>query len=112
MHRPRAAEGHEREVRRIVAAFDGDDPECAQHLRVHDVDHRSGIETAERTLGCGAVQLDTPGQALRQPAEQEVRIGDRRLGPASSVTGWPGLCGRTLRADAYCAPPVTPADPA
>ena len=37
---PGAAEGDEREVARVVAALDGDEPERAQHLGVDDVDDR------------------------------------------------------------------------
>ena len=86
MQRPRAAEGDEREVARIVAALDRDDAQRAQHLGVHDRDDRRRVDLAERTLRRLAIELEAARQLLGQPAEQEVRVRDgrARAAPARS----------------------------
>ncbi len=89
MQRAGAAERDEREVPRIVAALDGDDPERTQHLGVHDLDHVGRIEAFERPLRRLAVELDAAGEPPRQATEQEVRVRDRRPLAAAAVAGGP-----------------------
>src|SRR6202012_2191775 len=99
VHRSGAAEGEEGEAARVDAALDGDDAERPHHLLVGDADDAGG--------GLQRVQSDFPGEAAARPlrrlgverhaagqgrvggevAEQQVRVGDGRLGAAAPVTG-------------------------
>ena len=62
VQRAGAAECDEREVARIEALLDGDDAERAHHLGVHDLDHRLGVETVERSARGARVELDSARQ--------------------------------------------------
>ena len=91
VHRAGAAEGQQREAARVDAALDGDHAQRPDHLLVGDPDDPLGglqLPEAERAgeprhrgprrLG---VELDAAGQprVAREVAEQQVRVGDRRL---------------------------------
>ena len=78
MQRACAAERDERELPRIVPALDRDDSQGTQHFRVHDLDHVGRVEVTEGPLGGVAVELDARRDLLREPAEEEIRIGHRR----------------------------------
>ena len=104
----RAAERDEREAGGIVSALDGDDAQRAQHLGVHDVDYCGGVDPVQRTFGGGPVELHAAREALRQTAEQEVRVRDRRLRPTPAVTGGARVRPCALRADAQRTAGVAP----
>ena len=110
MQRAGAAEGDERELARVVAALDRDEPQRAQHLRVDDLDRLGRVDPVERALGRLAVELEPAGQARGKPAEQEVRVGHRRPRPAPPVAGGPGIGAGALGADAQRAARVAPDD--
>ena len=63
VQRAGAAERDEREVARIEALLDGHDTQRADHLRVHDVDHRRGVDRAERVLAAPRSSSMPPGSA-------------------------------------------------
>ena len=100
MQRPGAAERDEREVARIVAALDRDDAQRAEHLRVHDVDHRLRIDVAERALGRRAIEHEAARELGREAPEQQIRIGDGRAA-ARAVTRGAWMCAGRLGTDAY-----------
>ena len=79
-----------------------------QHLGVDDVDDGRRIEPRERALRCGDVELDAAGEALRQAAEQQVRIRDRRLRAAAAVAGGARAGAGALWSDAQRATRVAP----
>ncbi len=99
MQRAGAAERDEGEVARVVAALDRDDAERAQHLRVHDLDHRGRVDAGQRRGRRVAVEHEPAGELRRQPAEQQVRVGHGRAA-AGAVAGGPGIGARALRPDA------------
>ena len=107
MQRPRSTEGDEREVARIVATLDGHHAQRTQHLRVDDIDRRLGIDPRERMLRRAAIEHEPARKLGRQPAEQEVRVGDRRPA-ARPVTRRAGLRPRTLGADTKCTTGIDP----
>ena len=89
MHRPRPAEGDEREVARVVAALDGDEPQRARHVLVDDVEDALGRAVqveAERVadllhgrLRRLDVELHLAAEELRrQVPDDDVRVGDGR----------------------------------
>ncbi len=111
MHRPGAAEGDEREVARVVAALDGDEPLRPGHVLVDDVEDalgRSMQVEAERVadllhgrLRRLHVELDLAAEELRrQVPDDDVRVGDRRVGPTLPVAGRARVGARGLRPDA------------
>src|SRR5207244_12425580 len=77
---------------------------------LHDVDDRAGIDVAERALRCGPVESDPAGQLLGEPAEQEVRVRDRRCRATAPVARRTWLRACTLRTDPYRAAGITPHD--
>ena len=99
MQRPGAPECDERELARVVTALHRDDAHRAQHLGVHHVDHRRGIDAVERELCRLAIEHEPTWQLGRQPAEQEVRVGDRRAA-ACAVARRPRMRTRRFRPDA------------
>ena len=92
VHRPGAAERHQREAARVDAALDRDHAQRPDHLLVRDpddplgggqrVESELGGEPADRRLGGAGVELDPAGERRvgAQVAEQQVGVGDRRLG--------------------------------
>nr|WP_228430976.1 hypothetical protein [Baekduia soli] len=107
----RSAEGHEGEALGRQAALDGDQAQRAEHVLVDEVDDplgRLGHPDAEavgdardRCVGGVGVELHrAPEQARREPAEHDVGVGHRRLGPAGAVAGRPGHRARAARPDA------------
>jgi hypothetical protein len=91
-----------------VPTFDRDHSQRTQHLRVDDVDDGPRIDSRERALGGSEVELDAACELFWQPAEQEVRVGDRALRPAASVTRRARVRAGALRPDAQSAPRVGP----
>ena len=98
MHRSGAAERDEREVTRVDAALHGDDADRGGHVRVHDVvdgARRVGDVDAERVgdatrqiasrRGVGREHHATGEAAGIEVAEQEVGVGDGRIGAAAPV---------------------------
>ena len=65
VQRPRATERDEREPARIVPALDRNEPQGAQHLRVHRGDHRRGVDSVKGALGRRPVELDARLRAAR-----------------------------------------------
>ena len=110
VHRPGAAEGHQREVARVDSALDRDDAQGAHHLGVRDPHDALGRgerlepelvrEPRDRGLRRVLVELDAAGQlrGRAEVAEHQVRVGDRRLGAAAPVAGRPRLRPRRARA--------------
>ncbi len=94
-----AAVCDEREVARIVPTLDGDDAQRAQHLGVHDLDDRRRVDSRERTFSGSAVENEPARERIRQPSEQEVRVGHGRAA-ARAVTRGAGMRARALRPDA------------
>ena len=111
VQRPRAAEGDEPEVARVVAALDRHDAQRGVHVLVGDVDDRlrggHGVDAQplgdrrHGPLGRLDVERQAPAELgpAREPAEHDVGVGDRRLRPAASVAGGPGIGARAARAD-------------
>ena len=74
-----AAEGDERELARIVAALDRDEPQRAQHLGVHDLDRLGRVDSRRtRARQRSRSSSSPPASRAREPAEQQVRVGHRR----------------------------------
>ena len=85
-----ASEGHQGEVTRIMAALDGDGPDRPHHVGDHHPDHPEGgplhpvselrREVRERVCRSSPIEVhpSTEKPAAGQPAEQQVRVGDRR----------------------------------
>ena len=98
VERPRAAEGEEREPARVVAPLERHHLDRARHVLVRDLDDRGGelerveahglAERGRAPRSADRVELHPPGEeVLRvEPAEQEVRVGDRDLRAAAPVT--------------------------
>ena len=107
VERPRAAVRDEGEVARIVAALDGDDPQCPQHLCLDDRDDRRRIDPVESRGRRVAIENEPAWQLHRETAEEEVRVGDRRAA-AAAVTRRPGIRARRLRPDMHRATGVAP----
>ena len=108
--------GDHREVARIQTAFGSDRLDRMGHGGDGDAEntlrrfHRTETErigdlVEDRSLGCRNVELHFTAEETirRQTAEQDIGIGDGRLGTALTVTGRAGLCARTLGADAQTA---------
>ena len=117
-----AAEREQRVLPRVDAALDGHDAKRAHHLGVGDADDPLGAgerievefagERGDRALGCVAVERDAAGERRvgAEVAEEQVRVGHRRLGPAAPVAGGPGLGPGGARPDAQRAARVPPRD--
>ena len=110
--RTAAAEGEQREVRRLVAAQRHLLADRRRHLVVDDAPdqrgrlddrqpERLGDPLADRLLGGVAVQRHAPREELvrAEVAEHEVGVGDRRLGPAELVGHRARVGAGALRAD-------------
>ena len=109
VERARAAVGDEREVARVVAALDGDEPQRARHVLVHDREDALGrlLDGAEphrvgdRLHGrAGRVDVErhlAAEQLRREVPEHDVRVGDRRQLAAPAVGGGPGRGARPTR---------------
>ena len=109
VQRAGTAERQQREAARIDALLDGHDSQRADHLGVRDADDALGAgDRLERELvrepGHGAlrgVAIEGDAAGKRAPgveaAEQEVRVGDRRLHSAAPVTRRSGLRARAAR---------------
>ncbi len=110
VQRAGAAEGDEREVPRIVATLDRHDPQRPQHLGVHDVDDVGRVDVPERARRGVAVELEPAREPLREPAEEQVGVGHRRLLSAPAVTGRPGNGACAAGADAQGTTSVPPGD--
>ena len=97
MHRPRAAEGEQRQFARIEAALDGDGADGANHIGVGDLADAIGRgldgeaeRGAERLADRSPRRLDVELQgAARQPgrqvAEHDIGVGHRRPRAAQPV---------------------------
>ena len=113
MHRSRAAERHHRELPRIEALLDRDEPDPPRHAQVHDGEHgfrrsldaeaqpfaefregAAGIFEVERYLALAADRA-VHGDA----AENQVGIGYGRLGPAAPIADRAGHRSRAARPD-------------
>ena len=84
---PGAAEGDQREVTRVDAALDRDEPERARHLGVGDVDD-GAAGRSRRAPGRPrrSVEHDARREAVRgSRPRSEVRVGHRRLRAAAAV---------------------------
>ena len=112
MQRPRAAEGKECELGKIVAALGRHRPDRTAHVGVGDPDNTVGCglsrqaEGRSNTLGEGAPRqrLVHRHRALEQrhgieAMQGDLRIGDGGLGPAAPIADrpWHGAC--AVRAD-------------
>ena len=112
VHRPRPAVGNERELARVMASLDGDDPQRARHVLVDDgedalgsvLDRRQahGIgDRLHRRPGGLHIELHLAAEQLRgEVADDDVRVGDGGIGAALAIRGGTGLCAGRLRADA------------
>ncbi len=121
--RPGAAEPDQSEGSRVEPALDGHQPKCARHRGIGDLHdpergrddvhpERVGAAIADRA-GRGVnveVELAAEERFGAEPAEHEVRVGDRRLLAAAAVRGWSRLGAGADRADAQRAARVDPGD--
>jgi hypothetical protein len=99
VRRPRAAERDECVIARVRPLLDGQDPDGVGRVLVADADHRRRrlhrvepepvAQPRERLLGERRIELDPPAEEefRVEPAEQDVRVGDRRLLAALRVAG-------------------------
>jgi hypothetical protein len=122
VQRPGAAEGQQGEAPRVDAALDGHHPQRAHHLGVghaHDaLRARADLEVEragqpfDRRVRRVGVEGHVTGQrdVGAQMAQNEVRVGDRGLGPAAPVARRPRLGARAARTHAQGAARVAPGD--
>lgn len=122
MQRAGATEGDERELARIVAALDRQQADCLGHQRlgdaddavrdIADVDPKRASHRLKRPERGVDVEPDNPfREVLRDdPAEDDVRVGDRRLLAAAAVASRPGIRPGALRADAWMSARIDPGD--
>ena len=115
MHGAVAAEDQERAIPDVAAAFGGDRTDRAHHGRVRDLEDAVGRllqreldavrDPAQRPLGARLVQRELAPQQGDgiQEAEDEIGIGDGRLGTAAGVTHRPRARARAVRPDAHAA---------
>ena len=108
VERPRAAEGHEREIAGIVAALHRYQPDGADHVVVDDVEDPARRRFERKAERPRHPLLDGPARPLdveRHLAAQQVRgdttkhevsVGDRRLLPARAVARGAGHGARAL----------------
>ena len=109
MHGPAAAEGHHREIPRVIAAPHGDELQGIVHVRVRHTDDALGralVIRAQRRADLPAqgrahgVQVDLHVEVLRRkPARYQVRVRRRRLRAALAVGHRAGQRARALGAD-------------
>ena len=119
MQRSGAAERHQREVARVVAALDRHHADRAHHVVVDDGEnaarcrHRLDTERLGDPGDDGAtrrldIELEAAAEQLgRQMAEHEMRIGDGRLDAAAAVAAGAGIGAGALRTDDQRAGPAT-----
>jgi hypothetical protein len=109
---PRAAERKQHEIARVVPARERNHADRAGHAIVGDAQDRRGhldaVQPERPAELLGKDRLDPahiggPGNSEQapgvEPAEHEVRIGDRRLGAAASVADRSGMRAGAARAD-------------
>ena len=93
-----AAEGDQRQPSGVDATLDAHHPDGLLHGGVDDGDHALGVDpgVAQRRLGRVTVEGVEPGEggALRDPARDEVGVGDGRTPTPVAVAGrtGPGPC--------------------
>jgi hypothetical protein len=107
---------------RIGALLDGQDPDRVRHVLVADPHHGGGglelgvLEPlSQSSNGAGGErpverQLSAEEECGIEPAEHEVRVGDRRLLAAPAVAGGSRDCARALRPDLEEAAGIDPSD--
>ncbi len=112
MQRPGATKTDQCKIARIEALLDRDQPECAEHVLVDDIDDALGRRldgqshgignAADRALGSLAVEQHVAAQLGPggQVAEHDVGVGHRGLLAALAVGGGARLGARALRANA------------
>ena len=122
VQRAGAAERQQREGARVQPALHGHDAQRADHLGVGHADDPvraflgAQAELAREPLDRARAPLRrrarTPLSGRRgvEPAQHQVRVGDRRLAAAAPVGGGPGLRARRARPHAQRAAAVAPAD--
>ena len=122
MQWPRAAEGRQHIAARVVAALDRDGADRADHVGGDDVEHafrgaldRKAETRSDRLEGGTGLAFVEPHAAVQQaaraePPEQQVGVGDGRLGVAMPVTGGAGVGAGALRADLHQPVAVEPGD--
>src|SRR4029078_7022062 len=100
-----------REVARVVAARDGQQPDLVRHAVVEDgvdavcdlhlLHAEPGAERAHHPMSRLAVEFEiAPDKIIRvEIAEHDTRVGQGRLSAAGSVAGWSGHRASALRAD-------------
>ena len=123
VHRPGAAEGDQHEVARVVAPLHRDPPERADHGAVgdlHDAERHLDRVQPERVraflldgLPCrGLVQAHLAAEEMVgvEALQDEVRIGDGRLGSSLPVAGRSRVGARALRPHAEHAARIHPGD--
>ncbi len=110
-HRPVAAEPAEHELARVAAAIGRDRLDRPRHRRDRQLEDAVGglgralaerlRDGLERPCGGVGIQLDgAAGEVLgAQVAEDDQRVGQRRLVPAEAVAGRPRIRARALGAD-------------
>ena len=108
VQRAGAAEGHQREVARVVAALDRHQPERADHVVVHDVEDALRRRLQREPERPGHPLLDGPPrpidverdlaaeQVRRDAAEHQVGVGDGGLLAAGAVADRARLRPRAL----------------
>ena len=123
MQRPRSAKGGEHKIARIVAALDRNNFESLGHSMVDNIDDggggRAGIDTKglgepgmNRRCCCCVIdrKVTAEQRLLIEVAEQEVAIGDGRLGAAPRVASGAGIGTGAGGADAQRSGAVDPGD--
>ena len=111
MQRSGAAKAHQGEVARVIALLNGDQPQRAEHIFVHNVDDAGGgvhqidaqrigyrLDRFGRAL---PVQLETAAeQRFGQIAEHDIGVGYSRLFAAFAIGDRSGLGAGAFRANA------------
>ncbi len=127
MQRPAAAVAEQDEIARVEAVLDGDFPNRAGHDHGGDrndpvrhlyhtvlarIAERRGDFLGDRVLCRADIELHFAAQEILriEPAEQQIRIGDRRLAAAAAVGNRAGRRARALRADVQAFLRIDPRD--